>query len=403
LETVEDFLDSTYSEYDVFSFRGGRLVRGRLRAMTDDCMAGLKRRLQGMGWLHAFENIDGAGYLTCTVMDSPARPRKLLHLGLFLLTIMTTMIAGGEIGFGQFYVALQSAGFCVYQAGVAWVYGPHAASPAYTPLFWLGQAGLSLQSIMALMAEGLPFSFAILTILGCHEMGHYVAARRYGMNATLPFFIPVPMGIGTLGAVIRIKSPMVHRRAVLDVGVAGPLAGAVLSVVFLVVGLSLSRVARFDPDRMIPLGESLFSGSLTRLVCGAIPRGAGLVRHPFALAGWLGLLVTAINLMPIGQLDGGHIAYAFFGRFQRRLALMGFGLLITLGIVGMLAHFHLVGAVGKGYIPWLLCALFMRSFMKPSHPPALDERVKLDPGRKAVALLCFALLILLFVPCPIAF
>ena len=400
LETVEDFLDSTYTDYNIFSFRGGRLVRGRLRVMTDDCLAGLRSRLRALGWLHSFEKIDGVGYLTCTVLDTPLPQRRMLHLGLFGITILTTMIAGSDFGFGLFYKAIMATAYCLFQAGSGLFATP--VLPEQTPLFWLGQAGRSMWTIIEVMARGIPFSFAILTILGCHEMGHYLVARRHGMNVTLPFFIPVPLGIGTLGAVIRIKGPLVHRRAVLDVGAAGPLAGFVLSVFFLVLGLGMSSVAPFDPRNMIPLGHSLLTGGLARLICGPLAPGMGLVWHPFALAGWIGLLVTGINLMPMGQLDGGHIAYAFFGKFQRSLAFAALGLLSTLGVVGMLSILDLAFVrSGSGYLPWLLCATFMRLLMKPAHPPALDESVKLNPGRKLIAVLCFVLLVVLFVPSPI--
>lgn len=231
-------------------------------------------------------------------------------------------------------------------------------------------------------------------------MGHYVMARRHGMNVTLPFFIPVPLGIGTLGAVIRIKSPLVHRRTVLDIGAAGPLTGAVVAIIFLTIGLLLSEVKpTAHLDRAIIFGDSLLMKGMLRLLHGDLPPGQDVYLHAFAFAGWLGLLITAINLMPIGQLDGGHVAYALFGRFQRRLAAMAFGLLLTLGLYGAM-HWN---GPGQAYFPWLLCAAFMRSFMKPAHPPALDESVRLDTGRLIIGALCLALLVLCFVPAPITF
>lgn len=404
METIQDFLSSIYKEYQVFAFRGGRVVRGKLRAMTDDHLARLKDHLRNLGWLHRFEDVDNIDYLNCTVLDTPLAQRRLLHLGLFVATIFTTLLAGGDFAFGYSYAILSGIIRNLMLAAYSFV-----SSDLQTPRYWLGLAGKGMLEILGMMKQGIPFSAAILTILGCHEMGHYLMARRHGMNVTLPFFIPVPLGIGTLGAVIRIKSPLVHRRAVLDVGAAGPLTGMVVSVIFLTIGLYLSKVVPNAHLRSeFIFGDSLFTKAMIRLIHGTLPARADVVLHPFAFAGWLGMLITAINLMPIGQLDGGHVAYALFGRFQRRLATMAFGLLVTLGLIGVLGALNASGVfspslpmANAAFWPWLLCAAFMRSFMKPAHPPTLDETVGLNPARKIVGFLCIILLILCFVPTPV--
>ena len=399
METIQDFLNSIYKDYQVASFRGVRVVRGRIRAMTEDCLAGLKQRLRTIGWPHRFEEIEGVDYLNCIVADKPLRHRYALHMGLFLATVITTLLAGGGLGLPESYdVILRIFVNLVHAARSSFSGAPELAAQQ------LSQAGGGFLALLEIMRSGIPFSAAILTILGCHEMGHYLMARRHGMNVTLPFFIPVPVGIGTLGAVIRIKSPLMHRRAVLDIGAAGPLAGAVVSMIFLTIGLHMSEVG---PTPHLPMqiifGESLLMKSMIWLFYGNLPPGQDLFLHSFAFAGWLGLLITAINLMPIGQLDGGHVAYALFGRFQRRLASMAFGLLIMFGLLGIAGEVGLTQWQGadKAYLPWLLCAIFMRSFMKPAHPPALDESVRLDSGRLIIGALCLALLVLCFVPAPI--
>ena len=395
METIQDFLDSIYRRYQIFAFRGGRVIRGDLRAMTNECLRRLKSRLQALGWLHRFEDIEGTNYLNCTVLDAPPRRRLGLHFGLFAVTVFTTMLAGGDFGFGACYAIVGRVITNLILAGLSLV-----SEGTHPPAYWLGSAGHDILKIPDLMVAGIPFSATILTILGCHEMGHYLMARRHGMNVTLPFFIPVPLGIGTLGAVIRIKSPLVHRRSVLDVGAAGPLAGMVVALICLTVGLCMSKVdpnARQSADFFF--GDSLLTKGLTRLIHGKLPAGADVVLHPIAFAGWLGMLITAINLLPIGQLDGGHVAYALFGKFQRRLASMAFGMLITLGLIGLVSPY--LSAHSRAFWPWLMCAAFMRSFMKPEHPPALDQGVRLNPGRKIAGALCMLLLILCFVPAPI--
>ena len=393
METIQDFLNSTYKEYQVVSFRGGRMVRGRIRAMTDDCLAGLRQRLSDIGWLYRFEKIDEVEYLNCTVVDNPVRHRYALHLGLFVATVITTLLTGGGFALGESYAIIFSIFANLVLSAFTFLSGVPEQAAEH-----LSSAGSGFVVLLHIMRAGIPFSAAILTILGCHEMGHYVMARRHGMNVTLPFFIPVPLGIGTLGAVIRIKSPLMHRRTVLDIGAAGPLTGAVVAIIFLTIGLLLSEVkSTAHLSQAIIFGDSLFMTGMMRLIHGDLPPGQDVYLHAFAFAGWLGLLITAINLMPIGQLDGGHVAYALFGRFQRRLAAMAFGLLLTLGLYGAM-HWN---GPGQAYFPWLLCAAFMRSFMKPAHPPALDESVRLNTGRLIIGALCLALLVLCFVPAPI--
>ena len=394
MQTIQEFLNSIYSTYGIVTFRGGRQIRGKLNEAAKSAGEELTSRLRLLGWLFSFERIDGADYLTCTVMDRPARSRGWLHFVLFTATIFTTLIGGGDIGFSRTYLAVALMIRGIIHTGQAILAADPGLSVDYLMNNGLGEVAMALRVIAHIMYLGIPFSFTILAILGCHEMGHYVAARRHGMNVTLPFFIPVPIGIGTLGALIRIKSPLVHRRMVLDVGAAGPLAGAVVAIIALVIGISTSEIVPASHARGILLGDSLLTKGLVSLLRGSIPPGFDIELNSVAFAAWIGLLVTAINLLPIGQLDGGHVAYALFGRFQRRLATMAFGMLITFGVIGLVTNFQ------TGSWPYLLVAVFSRSFMRPAHPPALDATVKLNARRKLVGVVCILLLLAAFVPTP---
>ena len=168
---------------------------------------------------------------------------------------------------------------------------------------------------VSLFLNGLWYSLTILAILGCHELGHYYACRYYQVDASLPYFLPAPILTGTLGAFIRIREPIRTKRILFDIGVAGPLAGFVIAVPALVIGLMLSNLAPLPPTFSgLALGEPLLFKGAARMIWGAEPHGYALNLHPMAFAAWFGLLATALNLFPIGQLDGGHIAYAVLGR-----------------------------------------------------------------------------------------
>lgn len=257
------------------------------------------------------------------------------------------------------------------------------------------------------VALGLSFSLPALFILLCHEMGHYLACRYYRLPATLPYFLPVPLGIGTLGAFIRIRAPIRSRRQLFDVGVAGPIAGFVALVPFLLAGVALSEpvaVERLSPEAAQAVAEeAMAAGALPdvgmllvpgrclalelagRAFHGPLPEGAVLDLHPFALAAWFGLLVTAMNLLPLGQLDGGHVLYATAGPVQRRLALP---LWLLLGLAGL----HWPGW-------WLWCLIVL--LMGLRHPPVMEEAAPLDRRRRWLALAALAIFLLSFMPVPL--
>ena len=244
----------------------------------------------------------------------------------------------------------------------------------------------------ALLALGLSFSIPTMLILLVHELGHYLACRKYEIPATWPHFLPVPIGLGTFGAFIRIKAPIRSKRELFDVGVAGPLAGFAALLPFLVYGVWQSvpvtvRAAEPMTTQMVLYlpGKSLLFGFVQWLAHG--PAGAETVLdlHPFALAAWVGILVTALNLLPFGQLDGGHILYASIGRLQRKLALPMWGLLI------------LGGFLWPGWFLWAFLVLMMRL----RHPPVRDEYLPLDRRRRWLAILALLVLAVCFMPVPL--
>lgn len=239
----------------------------------------------------------------------------------------------------------------------------------------------------ALLWMGLLFSIPALTILLAHEMGHYVACRIYGLPCTPPYFLPVPLNFGTFGAFIRIKAPIRSKRELFDVGIAGPIAGFVTLIPFLLYGVAHSQPGRLGGDGTVLLpGRCLAIELATWLFHGRLGPGMVLNLHPVAMAAWLGLLATAINLLPLGQLDGGHILYAATGRLQRRLALP---LLIGLGLMGFL---------WLGWVLWCVIILVIGLY----HPPVWDESTSLDPLRRKLAWIALAMLVLSFIPTPLS-
>ena len=233
--------------------------------------------------------------------------------------------------------------------------------------------------------KGIPFSFTLMGILLAHELGHYLIARKHGLDVTLPYFIPAPSIIGTFGAFIKMRSPVRDRRMLLDVGAAGPLVGVAVSIPFLILGFRLSEVKLIEGQVGMSLGSSLLLSLLSWLVVGPIPNGYDIVIHPVGFAGWIGLLVTSLNLLPIGQLDGGHVAYALLGERQNKISRYVFLAILALGIFGW-----------QGWLLWSLL-LFIMGFR---HPPPLDWWVPLDRKRKIIGWLTVAIFVLTFIPVP---
>ena len=234
---------------------------------------------------------------------------------------------------------------------------------------------------------GFWFSMSLLLILGVHEFGHYWACRRNDVNASLPHFLPAPpiFIAGTFGAFIAIKEPIPNKRALMEIGASGPLAGFVAAVVVMIIGLSLSSVSSFAGFGY-QFGDSLILVLLSKLVRGVTPFSTEVTiwLHPVAFAGWLGMFFTALNLLPLGQLDGGHVVYSMFDSHHSWLAKLFFLSLLPLG-------FYWAG--------WWVWAVFVL-LMGLKHPPVLDESVSLLGVHKLLGWLSILVLILTFIPVP---
>ena len=261
------------------------------------------------------------------------------------------------------------------------------------PLFLSWQTVRGVWSDPVLLTTGLRLSLPTLAILLCHELGHYLACRRYGYPVSPPYFLPAPFGLGTLGAFIRIGAPVRSKRELFDIGAAGPLAGFAVLLPILVWGVAASRPVPLPPppagdDGMILLvpGRSLGVQLATWAAHGPLPEGYILDLHPFALAAWVGLLATALNLLPLGQLDGGHILYALAGRRHRRLALLLWFALLLLGLAW------------PGWALWCLVILLLGL----RHPPVVDESRPLGRKRRLIAVLLLLVFLLSFAPVPLA-
>ncbi len=232
--------------------------------------------------------------------------------------------------------------------------------------------------------QGLPFSAALMVILLSHELSHFFTSKRNHTVATLPYFIPAPTLIGTFGAVIRMKSPILSRSALIEIGASGPLVGFAFSIVASVVGLLNSTVVR-SSGAILSLGDSLIFSGLSRLIVGPVPKGYDVMLHPIAFAGWIGLFVTSLNLLPVGQLDGGHIAFAFLGRKHYYISA---GIVATLAVIGLVFW--------EGWLIW--AALLIILGLK--HPPVYEWEVPLDGKRRTMGILALVIFVLTFIPRP---
>ncbi|MFH1177390.1 MAG: site-2 protease family protein [Acidobacteriota bacterium] len=303
-----------------------------------------------------FEIIGPDGISIGVIRPLPPPPRRIwLHGALFLATLISTTLVGGF----SFADLPQAA----------------AAADLWQLLFH-----------PAVLRAGLQFSLPLLAILLTHEMAHWLACRAHRLDSTLPFFIPIPIGIGTFGAFIKIRTPIASKRELLDVGASGPLAGFLVSIPVLFAGIALSQpVAELPRTGYVIFGEPLLFQLVSSLIHPNMPAGGDIWLHPTGFAAWFGLFATALNLLPFGQLDGGHVSYALFGRFQRQWA---WPLLIILVILGFRWH---------GWWLWAVVALVMGV----RHPRVPDESAELDWRRRLVAWICIVVFALCFTPEPI--
>jgi len=297
----------------------------------------------------------------------PPRPRIRwynslpFHIALFLLTILTTLIVGTRIELNY----IQNL-----------------------PAFDWDISGSYFRELCrnpARLAMGVPFSFTLLSILLSHELGHYLTCRHYRIRATYPYFIPAPTLIGTLGAFIRIKSPILNRRELFDVGISGPIVGFIIAIPALTLAILLSKAnAPISIPGSISLGNPFALILLTKLLRPGVSPAA-IALHPVGCAAWVGLFATSLNLLPVGQLDGGHILYAVIGDKCRKVSRGFFLVLLPLG------YFYWVG--------WLIWGLILM-VLGLRHPLLIEPAESLGRGRKILAVIGLLILISTFIPAP---
>lgn len=300
----------------------------------------------------------------------PGRSRVWINVVLFILTVLSTLWVGAMYSDSPFVL------------NSAW----DLVSPAY-------------------FLRGLPFAAALLGILAAHEFGHYFAARYHKVAVTLPYFIPMPLTFGTLGAFIQLKEPVPDRRKLFDIGVAGPLAGLVLAVPLLIYGLSTSPVGMPGGQGAWLEGNSIFYYVAKLVIFGQpLPNpvtGLDVFMNQVTMAAWFGLLVTALNLLPVGQLDGGHTVFAMFGEKAKYINRVTVGLLalFALASIGPVQRFvpWVVNVAYGGWFLWLFLILFV---IGVQHPPALDDVTRLDRRRWWLGMLVIIIFVLIFVPVP---
>lgn len=328
--------------------------RGRITQSSDQVQSIANIRFNELGYTAFLSRDNGADVLQAIEGVVKPKPAKIwVNVLLLALTIITTLMAGAQI-----------AGARVASLEV------FARRPD-------------------LLLMGLPFGGSLLLILGIHEMGHYVAGRIHKAAVTLPYFIPVPpfgaIPLGTLGAFIQLRSPIQNRRSLFDIGLAGPIAGLVIAIGVFVYGLTIAQVIPHHSG--LSLGRSIFSQFVIGLIHpDALRAGYGVETNPFLLAGWFGLFVTVINLLPIGQLDGGHILYAVLGRRARWIGLAT--------VVGLLA----LGQITQSPT-WTLWG-FLGALFGIKHAPPMDDVTPLDPLRRIIAVVTLIIFIVIFVPTP---
>jgi membrane-associated protease RseP (regulator of RpoE activity) len=249
------------------------------------------------------------------------------------------------------------------------------------------QQGLNPLVPITNLIMGLPFSVSIMLILGSHELGHYIMAKRNNVDATLPYFLPAPPLLGTFGAVIKMKSPIRDKNSLVEIGAAGPIVGFVFSTIVILIGLSLSKVVDVAGTQGMMLGDSILIKLLTKLYFSDLPEGKDILLNPVAFAGWIGYFITALNLLPVGQLDGGHISYALIGEKSRMVGYLVFSIAVLLSFLWL------------GWIVW--SALFWVIGFK--HPPTLDRISPLSRKHKVIGIISLVIFILTFVPAPFLF
>jgi membrane-associated protease RseP (regulator of RpoE activity) len=345
-------------------------LRGQVYGDTETAFKRMTQRFATYGYTVSLRDRSGGGHEVIAVKGIlEHKPgRTWLNVVLLLATVFSVLFIGAGY-------ALQDAGLLTDPNS------PDALRLLLTHLHW-----------------GIPFAGTLLGILLAHELSHYFVARRYGSPVSLPFFIPMPYSLmGTMGAVIVQRAPMRDRKALFDIGVAGPLGGLIIAIPLLILGLALSSVGPPPPDidTAYQEGNSLLYLTIKYLMFGKVlpSNGEDVWLHPVAFAAWAGLLVTMINLIPVGQLDGGHISYALLGRRA-----WGLGYIVIAAMVVWGGWLLMGGNEAGGF--WMTWG-FLNLFLNPRHPPPLNDAARLDARRIALGLFVLAIFVLTFMPAPL--
>lgn len=319
--------------------------------ITQDVREGinyLKERLKEINYVPSIYKLKGIYYALEVHPEYRLRAKDfIIPLILFILTVFTTMFAGS--------------------------------------MQYLGDFERFLKGFPGSLLHGFPFSFALLSILLSHEMGHFLTSRKYGVEATLPFFIPVPNPlVGTFGAFIKMKSSIPDKKTLLRIAAAGPLSGIIVSIPFTIWGILNSKIVPSSPEGGLFLGDSLLFKFLFYITRGDLPSDKGVLLHPVAFAGWIGFFVTAMNLLPFSQLDGGHILYSLVGKKFQLVQFFLFPFLL------------LMGFLWPGWFFWA----FLIFLFGLRHPPPIDNITPLEKKDKIIGVLCIFVFIITFHPKP---
>jgi len=344
--------------------------RGQVFGDTETAFEHITQRFATHGYTASLRDRPGGGHEVIAIkgLVKPKPSRIWLNVVLFVATLLSVL-----------YIGVLS-------------------SPQYAELIEDSQSLEVLIMPLTHLHWGIPFAGTLMAILLAHELSHYFVARRYGSPVSLPYFIPMPFSIlGTMGAVIVQRAPMRNRKALFDIGVAGPLGGLIVAIPLLILGLALSSVGTPPPGEEVVWqeGNSLLYLAIKYLMFGKIlpSNGEDVWLHPVAFAAWAGLLVTMINLIPVGQLDGGHASYALLGRRAWRLGYAAIAAMVAWG--GWLL---MSGNEAGGF--WMTWG-FLNLLINPRHPPPLDDATRPDLPRVALGLLVLAVFILTFMPEPL--
>lgn len=329
------------------------------KELLEEKFDSLRRSLSEKGYVPMLRYEKGEHIIH--ILKKPKRKEKSVWINILLLitTIITTIITGSIICAGQFDI-------------------------------WSMPNPIDILKPEYLLKGAFLFSLPLMTILFVHEMGHYFTSKKHGIKTSLPFFMPIPpiipgFNIGTMGAVISSRDPMPNKKALFDVGISGPIAGFLVAIPVIVIGIATAKIVPSIPLKDLPIGEVAFGSSL--LIDGLvflirdIPAGFTIDMNPILFAGWVGLLITAVNLLPAGQLDGGHIFRAVLGEKQKYVSWAAVIIMIFTG--------------------WMFFAIIIMFMLGTMHPPPLNDDTDLDIKRKLLFIVALAMLILCYIPYPI--